>query len=244
MITMERFCNSNMAILCVLSNNSVIGLMWWYTKSFVIILIPFNLFYLFWQFLICNLLHFFISFTFILHVCPYNFYVINYVISNFINFNKCLKQWNHQQNKGNEHIHHPKCFFIFFFIIPLPCFLFLCLPWPFSSNFQIFRWHLIHALPYFDSFIFFYVNEVSRSILHWLVSFITLIWQLPHVIMYIGFIPFVALSSNNNLFINHGSMDSWIASVCLLLCIFLHNPSYRHLILFLLCNCLGKMTRS
>lgn len=39
-------------------------------------------------------------------------------------------------------------------------------------------------------------------------------------------------------------MDSWIASVRLLLCIFLHHPSYRHLIWFLLCNCLGKMTRS
>lgn len=138
-------------------------------------------------------------------MCPYNFYVINYVISNFINFNKCLKQWNHQQNKGNEHSYHPKCFFIVF-IIPLPYFPFLCFPWPFSSNFQIFRWHLIHAFPCFDSFIFsFYVNEVSWSILHWLVSFITLIWQLPHIIVYIGFIPFVALSSNNNLFIN-----SWV----------------------------------
>lgn len=39
-------------------------------------------------------------------------------------------------------------------------------------------------------------------------------------------------------------MDSWIASVRLLPSIFLYNPSYRHLILFLLCNCLGKMTRS
>lgn len=39
-------------------------------------------------------------------------------------------------------------------------------------------------------------------------------------------------------------MDIWIASVCLLLCIFLYNPSYLFLILFLLYNCLGKMTRS